>query len=76
MCACGCHSYSTITEFQAVDVSDPVDAALACDSCRDSHCLALLLRRLANDPEPEKREKFEWTDPPAPSPDATGEGSE
>ena len=75
MCFCACHwdrDKSLIT-FDGADVSDPVAAAVACDSCRDSHCLALVSMRLANDPEPERREKFEWVDPPNPVDKPTGQ---
>lgn len=62
MCFCACHADSKIVSFIPADLEDAIAAATACDSCRDSHCLALLPTRLANDPEPEKREKFEWVD--------------
>ena len=73
ICYCACHADSKIISFVPADLEDPIAAATACDSCRDAHCLALLPTRLANDPEPERREKFEWVDPP---PSDSGEGPE
>lgn len=73
-CPCACHAHSGILAFEPVDVSDPVHAALACNSCRDAHCPALLSRGLANAPERPCPEMAVWIDPPIS--DATGEGSE
>jgi len=69
LCHCACHRQSSIAGFAPADVSDPVDAAIACDSCRDAHCPALLLKRLPNDPEPHAAEFCAWVDP---LPDSTG----
>lgn len=57
-----------------MDTADAIDAALACDSCRDSHCDALLDRHMANDPAPVIREMAVWVDPPINQ--ADGEGAE
>lgn len=60
LCHCGCHSGASILAFHGVDVTDPIEAATACDSCRDSHCPALL-----DHPEPPPvREMAVWVDPP------------
>jgi hypothetical protein len=68
MCFCACHwdREQSLVSFSGADVTEPVEAAVACESCRDSHCLALLPMRLANDPEPEVREKVDWVDPAQP----------
>jgi hypothetical protein len=74
MCLCACHASSRITMFHGADVTDVIEAATACDGCRDAHCAALLDKRLANDPEPTFREMAVWVDPPINQ--ADGEGAE
>lgn len=43
-CVCACHigAPSVASIFCGVSVSDPVEAAVACDHCRHLHCPALL----------------------------------
>lgn len=69
-CDCACHHYSGVRNEPSVDVADPLHAALACDTCRDQHCPALL------DVQPETRpcaEMTVWDDPPL---SEQGDGSE
>jgi hypothetical protein len=75
-CHCACHWDRTkpLISYHGVDVSEPVEAATACSTCQHSHCMALLPTRLANDPEPERREKFEWTDLPPTQADGGEDG--
>lgn len=40
-CDCACHQASAVPPFvgfNAFFVSDVIEAAVACDSCRDAHC--------------------------------------
>lgn len=53
ICHCECHRDSLIAPFRGADVYDAVEAVTACDSCRRSHCVALLERRVWwDEPEP------------------------
>lgn len=37
-CHCACHAESRVLAlFVPADVNDPIEAAVACDSCRDDH---------------------------------------
>lgn len=63
-CMCACHRGSTLVLFVGADVTDPIDAATACDSCRGEHCPALLPKALANEvaPVPPKPAAFCYED--------------
>lgn len=53
VCKCACHSGATLLRLYqrpAVDVRSVVEAAVACRSCVDAHCPALLSMRLADEP--------------------------
>ena len=48
-----------------VETDDALEAAVACDACRNMHCNALLTRYI---PDPDQ-----WVDPPRPA-EAAGQG--
>lgn len=77
-CWCDCHVMTVLDRlrFEGVDVTDPVYAAMACDSCRNNHSECLLSTRLANDPEPPTQDIVLWVDSLPPSADATGDKGE
>lgn len=52
-CLCPCHlgSIEDAKRDDGVDVADVIEAAVACDTCRNHHCPALRRTRLANAPE-------------------------
>jgi hypothetical protein len=51
-CLCRCHDGSVDGRRRAdgVSVTDAIEAAVACDSCRRHHCPALIATNLLNDP--------------------------
>ena len=74
-CLCLCHknrdspllSYHVVNVDLDVERTGCVETITACQSNNDTHCSALLLTRLANDPAPERREKMPWIDDLAPA---------
>lgn len=76
-CWCKCHKGS-VADAPYVDAFNIIEAAVACDHCKNRHCLVFLGERLANDPEPEPRvyDPSQWFDPPSGGMVADGDGPE
>ena len=75
MCWCLCHRNS-VTSVGPVETDDPIEAATACDRCRDRHCAALLSKQLPGDPEPPEPAQFCAPEPWQDAPRDRGEGAE
>lgn len=57
--------HATVNVNVPVETDDALEAAVACDTCRNMHCSALLSRYI---PDPDA-----WVDPPRPA-EAAGQG--